>query len=1200
MHKLNFILLLLFFFAFGYISGEDEKCHRSTEGTDFWFGFMEGRNDNNNVHYIEITVTAREETNFSIFLGKSVVAYNSGTVPANNSVQIKIPLNLAEATGSETVQDRGIHLVAEKPVNVYALNWDRNSADVALMYPIESLGKAYFTMCYSPYVHNRPAHGRNSEFLIVASKDTTVVKITPSVVTDNGRPAGVPFEITLHKGEVYQVQSLNQRNLAGQGDLTGSFIETDKPVAVYSGNYSTVIPAEPGEGGFDHLYEQVPPIQTWGREYYAVPLLSRRADRYRVMASEDNTTVLIGNQAPLTLNRGKFYEFLLESNQYSRIAADKPILVAQFSQSNTTDEYFTGGDGDPFMIILSSVSQTKNDVTFVAYNSSQIDNYYLNVVVLTSEKDNIELDDEPVGFHFKPFTGTDYSYAQLKIYSGTHTLRNLDSERGFLAYVYGYGGYESYGYGVGFNLDLVLDLGQTINFQGDTLIRCNGDTIVLDAGPYFDKYLWNTGDTTQKIIVTNQNEYWAKGTTVDGCEQKDSIFIFLSETKKPDLGPDIQKCAPFNVKLDAGEYAGYIWSTGSTERTIDISENNFYSVATYDKFGCPTRDTMKLTVFPVPKITMTENSLSCGTKSRTVNLNFENADENMLATGQMEWSTLQPGKLTFKNQTKTSTDIEVADWGSYNVIYKFTTADGCEISENLQLTFFETPTAKIKRLDDDPENECAGYTQILQYGGNATPAANYYWDYGGCFVIDSSKWDQREISLGISNIVPVIKLKVEENGCRSETDSLTVKANPNFKMNTDNSSGCDSATIYFSGELITPDSLLFEWNFGDGSPIVNLQEPTHFYADTGKYNVSLLITNQLNGCKTGFTIDDMVKIFPTPQPEIAVDPEFCNDKKVDVYYLQSNESSFCIWDFAGTAQQVGDGNDSITVFLDKAIATIRLQVEEYGCVSDWVTATAKRKPFFDFTTDITEGCQPLQVLATATTSDEQLEFSWLTDSIVTFENEQLFTLPEADDYGFSLSAKSNITGCSDTLTKKEVVEVHPKPFAKFDVDYPVAIIEHATLQFTNLSLDVNIFNWNFGDGATSAEKNPQHTYTAVNKYPVELIVESEFGCIDTTIMDIEIVPFNMYTPNAFRPDSEIPENREFMPVGIGVDAEVFQLLIFNRWGEVIFESDSPEHKWDGTTKNNRPAPMGNYIWKAEFADIQGFKHSMKGQIMLIR
>ena len=178
--------------------------------------------------------------------------------------------------------------------------------------------------------------------------------------------------------------------------------------------------------------------------------------------------------------------------------------------------------------------------------------------------------------------------------------------------------------------------------------------------------------------------------------------------------------------------------------------------------------------------------------------------------------------------------------------------------------------------------------------------------------------------------------------------------------------------------------------------------------------------------------------------------------------------------------------------------------------------------------------------------------------------------------------------------------VHPKPIAKFDVDFPVAIIEHATLHFTNLSMDVDMFNWDFGDGGTSTEKNPQHTYTIVNKYPVELIVESEFGCIDTGMMEIEIVPFNVYTPNAFRPDSDIPENREFMPVGVGVDPEVFQLLIFNRWGEIVFESNSPDYKWDGTTKSNNPAPIGNYIWKAEFADIQGFQHSMKGQVLLIR
>ena len=1198
--RLFYFIFLLFWVTLGKAQSDDLKCHRSTEGKEFWFGFMEGRNDNGNVHYIEITVTAREASSFQIFIGKSITPLPNiaNFVNANGSVQIKIPLDLGEARGSETIQEKGIYLVAKNPVNVYALNWDLNSADVAVIYPVPSLGNKYFTMCYTPFVHNSPAHGRNSEFLIVASEDNTTVNITPSVVTDGGKPAGVSFSVILSKGEVYQVQSLNQRNLAGQGDLTGSYIESDKPIAVYSGNFSTTVPAESGMSGYDHLFEQIPPLQSWGREYYAVPLSTRRADRYRVIASEDNTTVLIGNLTTVTLNRGGHYEFLLESNQPSRIFADKPILVAQFSQSNRTDQNFTGGDGDPFMIILSSVSQSKNDVTFVAYNSSQIRDYYVNIVVLTSEKDNIELDGNNVGYFFRPFANSDYSYAQLKIFAGTHTLRNLNPDRGFLAYVYGYGGFESYGYGVGFNLNIELDLSQTIDFEGDTLQICENDKIVLDAGPYFDFYNWNTGDTTQKIIVTKQGKYWAQGTTVDGCTQSDSIYILIEPIKKPDIGPDAAGCA-LKLLLDAGDgYARYEWSTGETTQTIEAGKTSQYHVTVFDDFGCPARDTMNMTVFQVPVITMIGQELTCGNKFRKLELQFSNANYNMLSNGKIIWNTDQPDKLKITNKTNTSADITVSEWGVYTVSFTFTTPDGCVVSDKYTLRFAEIPTSKIE-FADNPDDKCKEYSREIIYMGNASQNANLFWDYGNSLA-DSIDWNKRRVSVAAGNAKSIISLHVEENGCwSSDTSTLTMGANPDFVMNTAKSRGCDTATVQFSGELKVEDNLLFEWDFGDGSAISNLQTPTHFYSDTGKYNVTLKITNLDNQCFVGYTIEEMVKVFPTPMAKIELDPAFCNDSTANAIYSLNIDSSFCYWKFEG-AHQIAGENDSITVFLDKQIATIRLQVEEYGCTSDWTETTARRKPFFDFSTDITHGCQPLQVLATATTADEQLEFSWLTDSIVTTGTEQPFMLPNAGDYGFSLSAKSGITGCSDTISKEEVVTVHPKPFAKFDVDYPVAIIEHATLRFTNLSLDVDIFNWDFGDGTTSAEKNPQHTFVAINKYPVELNVESEFGCRDTAMMEIEILPFNVHTPNAFRPDSDIPENREFMPVGVGIDPNVFQLQIFNRWGELVFESNNPEHKWDGNTKNSNPAPMGNYLWKAEFADIQGFQHSMKGQVLLIR
>jgi gliding motility-associated-like protein len=620
-------------------------------------------------------------------------------------------------------------------------------------------------------------------------------------------------------------------------------------------------------------------------------------------------------------------------------------------------------------------------------------------------------------------------------------------------------------------------------------------------------------------------------------------------------------------------------------------------VAVYDKYGCPARDTMNLTVFPVPSVNMIGDKLTCGKKKRKLELEYTGADPAMLANGKIIWKTDKPDKLTFKNSTNTSTDIEVTTWGEYNVSYVFTTPDGCETKNAHTLRFAEIPTSMIQFVED-PNDKCKGYSREIIYFGNASPKANYFWDYGNCLA-DSIDWNKRRVSVAAGNAKSVISLYVEEYGCWSDTSTLTMGANPAFVMNTAKSRGCDTATIQFSGELKIDDNLLFEWNFGDGSAINNLQTPKHFYSDTGKYDVTLKITNLDNQCFVGYTENEMVKIFQTPTAKIDLDPLFCNDSTVDAIYSFNIDSSFCYWKFEG-AHQISIGNDSITAFLDKQIATIRLQVEEYGCKSKWAETTAKRKPFFDFSTDLTEGCQPLQVLAKATTADENIEFKWLTDSLITSGKEQNFILPDSGKYDFTLSSTSSLTGCIDTLVKQDLVLVHPKPVAQFEVDYPVAIIEHANLHFTNLTPDVDIFDWDFGDGFSSNEENPQHTFTTINKYPVELIVESDFGCIDTTMMEIEILPFNVYTPNAFRPDSDIPENREFMPVGVGVDPDVFQLLIFNRWGEIVFESNNPENKWDGTTKNSDPAPMGNYIWKAEFADIQGFQHSMKGQIMLIR
>ncbi|HKJ79849.1 MAG TPA: IgGFc-binding protein, partial [Prolixibacteraceae bacterium] len=703
-------LFSIYFFVFitsFLIQGQEvaDPCKKSTEGKDFWFGFMESRNYHN-AHYLEITITARENTFFSIYTGKEETLFGNYNVSANSSVQIKMePWDLAEATGSEIIQNRGIHLVSEKPVNVYALNWDRNSADVAVIFPSESLGNEYFAMCYEPHIHDRDGdygNGRNSQFLAVAKEDSTRILIIPSKKTDKLVDAGDSIFVTLNKGEVYQVQSLNFENLPGQGDLTGSYLVSNKPFAFYSGSLATTVPATSGISAWDHLYEQIPPIHSWGREYYAVPLKSREQDVYRIMAANDNTIVHVTGRPDIILGRGEYKEIVLFHNQPSRIFADKPIMVAQFSQSQSVDRDYTGGNGDPFMIILSSTTQAKNDVTFVAYNSDQIVKYFVNIISLTSEVENIRFNGTSISSEFKKFPDGKYSYAQKVISAGNYRINNIDPERGFLAYVYGYGGVESYGYGVGFNLDLVLDLGESINFSGDTLLLCYGEKIKLDAGPYFDTYNWNTGDSTQTLEVDLGGEYKVNTTTINGCNLEDSIYIFVSHPEtKLDKNYD-EGCAPYSMVLEAEDgFDRYLWQNEnndslSTDQAIRANRTGEYRLTVYNEYNCPARDTMNFVVFPVPKINIEGEELVCGAKQTNLLVEITQAPEPVWNyPTSFTWSS-NSSLVTFDNVAHQNATIEAPDWGEYEIYYSLVTSDGCFVSDTFNIQFQPVPTSSFK------------------------------------------------------------------------------------------------------------------------------------------------------------------------------------------------------------------------------------------------------------------------------------------------------------------------------------------------------------------------------------------------------------------------------------------------------------------------------------------------------------------------
>ncbi|MDO8952451.1 MAG: IgGFc-binding protein, partial [Draconibacterium sp.] len=448
------IILTVFFNCAGLIAAQNNVlCHKSTEGKEFWFGFMENRIYREEFHTVLVTVSSRLSTNFKITVGQPNAPLYSRNffVSANSAQTVEIPWRTAETFGSERIRNTGIRLTSDDPVSVYATNWDPNSTDNSVIYPVANLGNEYLAMCYDPYVDPEnplSGNGRNSQFLIVATEDNTVVQIKPSKVTDGLSPKDSIIQRVLNRGEVFQVQSENDlgTGTTGQGDLTGSNISSDKPVAFFSGALSTTVPR--GYRGWDHLFEQIPPVQSWGREYLTIPFKTRAADRFRILSARNKTAVQISGEPMIYLNAGEFHEF--SASETKHILSDQPVLVAQFSQSRDVDFTETNGNGDPFMIILNPADRQIKTAIFQTYgvpNNFTDSTYfgikanYVNILTFTSEITNIRFNGQPVTAEFKPHSETGWSYAQLKITEGTHQVENSLGNDGFMAYVYGFGGY---------------------------------------------------------------------------------------------------------------------------------------------------------------------------------------------------------------------------------------------------------------------------------------------------------------------------------------------------------------------------------------------------------------------------------------------------------------------------------------------------------------------------------------------------------------------------------------------------------------------------------------------------------------------------------------------------------------------------------------------------------------------------------------
>jgi gliding motility-associated-like protein len=243
-----------------------------------------------------------------------------------------------------------------------------------------------------------------------------------------------------------------------------------------------------------------------------------------------------------------------------------------------------------------------------------------------------------------------------------------------------------------------------------------------------------------------------------------------------------------------------------------------------------------------------------------------------------------------------------------------------------------------------------------------------------------------------------------------------------------------------------------------------------------------------------------------------------------------------------------------------------------------------------FNADVVSGCSPLTVVFTNTTAEPTSNCNWNFGNGSTASDCGPVTVTYLTEgtYDVSLTA-STAAGCSGTTTENDYIYVEDAPTASFYVSSSNLSGLNTTVDLINTSVGATSYQWNFGDTSQSvSSENPSHTYpvNTPGTYVVELIAYSALGCSDTawngvTVKD-ELI---YYVPNTFTPDDD-GYNQEFKPVFTeGFDPYDYKLLIFNRWGEIIFESNDANFGWDGTY-GGKQVQDGTYVWTIEFKTTQ--------------
>lgn len=636
--------------------------------------------------------------------------------------------------------------------------------------------------------------------------------------------------------------------------------------------------------------------------------------------------------------------------------------------------------------------------------------------------------------------------------------------------------------------DIVVSLNAlpTADAGSDVDICIGGSTVIggNPTGPIGSSFSWSPVVGLSSASVANPTAtptitttYTVVITDVNGCTDTDDIIVTVNPLPSTDAGADVFVCINDTIQI-GGTPTGpagstYSWSPSATIVDATIANprvfpqaNTVYTVTVTDVNGCINTDDVLVSVNPLPLIDAGDSAFVCPSFS-----------EQLQASGGVSYvwdadPTLS--SLTISNPVATPLVTT-----TYFVTG--TDANGCVNRDSVfVLVAPDVPTeAGADRL------LCLNDSTRL--GGNPTAPLSTIYSW-----IPSAGLSDPTIANPMAS--PAVTTKYflfTTNDTCTGIDSVTITVNPIITADYSVSTICqnDSTTFTDLSSVVSGNITNWAWDFGDGSPIVTLQNPRHLYLTAGTFNAKLIVTSDF-GCLDSIT--KSVVVNPNPASDAGPDQVICFADTVLIGGSPTGDpANVFTWSPAlGLSDPAVANPNAFPQTTTKYFITV---TDANGCTSlDSMTVTVNPLPLVDAGVDITICDQASAQLQ----GSGAVTYSWTpaaTLSDPTIAN-PIATPTDTTQY-FLVGIDAN--GCQniDSMT----VFVSPRPTSLFVAD---TVCEGNPTTFTDLSAvssgAITGWVWDFGDGVGSSTlQNPTYTYSSDGEFTVQLIATSGLACSDT-------------------------------------------------------------------------------------------------------